>query len=192
MAIKSAYELAMERASKVTIDKTELKRKELEKTGKEAGSSFLNKPKYNFNKWLEELPEAEKIDSIKGSIWVLIRNINLPNTTADVDKLIKIKEGFLILKPDGPEIEQIFTTLISVYQQYIDNSQKLLEQSKAEFAPKLQQKAMQLAQQTGKVEPIEPETDRDFITFHRGQQEQLDTHYKAYIKQTTEQLEALF
>ena len=55
-----------------------------------------------------------------------------------------------------------------------------------------QQKAAQIAQQTGQMTPIEPETDRDFIEYHRGQQVQVDDHYKAFIKQVTDKLETLF
>lgn len=186
--IKSALELAMERADGVKIDKVGLKKQDLEQKGKEAASQFLFKPKYNFSNWLEELQDDDKKDSINGVIWVFIKNINLPMTTADVDKIIKIKEGFLLLSDKKEELEEAFTSLITAYQQYIDNSKTLLEQSKTEFAPRLQQKAMQLAQQTGQMVPIEPETDRDFIEYHRGQQDQVDDHYKAYIKQITDKL----
>ena len=191
-AIKSALELAMERASNITIDKGDLQKKELEKKGKEAASSFLNKPKYNFKDWLENLSKDDKNESLKGSAWVFIKNINLPVTTADVDKLIKIKEGFTLISDKKAVIEEAFTQLITSYQQYIDNSKTLLEQSKQEFEPRLKQKAMQIAQKTGQMTPIEPETDRDFIEYHRGQQSQVDNHYKQYIKQITDQLEALF
>lgn len=190
-AIKSALELAMERAASVKIDKKELKRKELETKGKEAASQFLNKPKFSFANWLETLEDDDKKETLSGAIWVFIKNINLPVTTADVDKLIKIKEGFLLLSDKKEDIETAFTQLITAYQQFIDNSKTLLEQSKTEFAPRLQQKAMQMAQQTGQMIPIEPETDRDFIEYHRGQQDQVDDHYKAYIKQITDQLETM-
>ncbi len=190
MAIKSALELAMERASGIKIDKAELKRTDLEQKGKEAASSFLNKPKYNFSEWIKELTDSDRKDCLSGVLWVFIKNINLPNTTRDVDRLIKIKEGMLLFSDKAEEIEAVFTQLITAYQQYIDNSKTLLEQAKTEFAPKLQQKAMQLAQQTGQMVPIDPETDRDFIEFHRGQQVQIDDHYKAFIKQVTDGLEA--
>lgn len=186
--IKSALELAMERASSIKIDKNELKNQELEQKGKEAASSYLFKPKYNFSEWLEELKEDDKKKALNGAVWVFIKNINLPVTTADVDKLMKIKEGFLLISKKQEEVEAAFTGLITAYQQFIDNSKTLLEQSKTEFAPRLQQKAMQLAQQTGQMVPIDPETDRDFIEYHRGQQDQVDDHYKAYIKQITDQL----
>lgn len=191
MAIKSALELAMERAGGIKIDKKDLKRKELEQIGKEAASKFLNRPKYNFTTWVEELENEDKKITITGAIWVFIKNITLPVTTADVDKLLKIKEGFLLLSDKEEEIEESFTQLITAYQQFIDNSKTLLEQSKTEFAPKLQQKAMQMAQQTGQMVPIEPETDRDFIEYHKGQQIQIDDHYKAFIKQITDQLEKM-
>lgn len=189
--IKSAYELAMERAKNIKIDKKELKRKESEKKGKEAASSFLNKPKFNFNSWLSDLESEEKKDSLKGAMWVFIRNISLPRNTADVDKLVKIKEGIIILTGKEEELKDVFTQLTAIFQQYIENSKTLLEQCKAEFAPKLQQKAMQIAQQTGQLTPIEPETDRDFIEFHRGQQEQVDKHYMEVLTQITQTLDKL-
>lgn len=190
MAIKSALELAMERASGIKIDKADLKRKELEQKGKEAASNYLNKPKYNFSEWIKELEEDEKKNCLAGVLWVFVKNINLPNTTKDVDRLITIKEGFLLFSDQKDEIENLFTQLITAYQQYIDNSKTLLEQAKTDFAPQLQQKAAQLAQQTGQMVPIDPETDRDFIEFHRDQQVQVDDHYKAFIKQLTDGLEA--
>lgn len=189
--IKSALEIAMERANHIKIDKAGLKKRECEKAGKEAASQFLNKPKYNLSKWLEELPNEKREDSLKGVLWVFIKNINLPNSTADVDRLLKIKEGCLLVCDKKEDISEIFKQLTEVFQQYIENSKTLLEQCKSEFAPKLQQKAMQLAQQTGQFTPIEPETDREFIEFHREQQDRVSEHFKAYIKQITDNLEAL-
>jgi len=186
--IKSALELAMERASNVKVDKKELHRKAIEQKGKEAASSFLNKPKYKFDEWLNNLDNNDREESFKGVLWVFIKNITLPSSTADVDRLLKIKEGFLLISDKTEEIETLFTQLITAYQQFIDNSKNLLEQSKNEFAPRLQQKAMQIAQQTGQMVPIEPETDRDFIEYHKRQQDQVDDHYKAFIKQITDQL----
>ena len=191
MAIKSAFELAMERANNIKIDKTELKKKDHEKQGKEAASKFLNNPKFDFTQWLESIPKEDKDGNILGVFWVFSKNILLPKTTQDIDKLLKVKEGFLLISDRKDEIENIFTQLITAMQQYIDNSKTLLEQSKEEFAPRLQQKAMQLAQQTGQMVPIEPETDRDFIQFHRDQQVQVDDHYKAYIDQCVEVLKEL-
>lgn len=189
--IKSAYELAMERAKNIKIDKSELKRKENEKKGKEAASSFINKPKFNFDSWINELENEEKKDCIKGAMWVFIKNISLPKTTSDVDKLVKIKEGIIILTGKEDELKDVFTQLTAIFQQYIENCKTLLEQCKTEFAPKLQQKAMQIAQQTGQLTPIEPETDRDFIEYHKGQQDQLDKHYKEALEQITATLEKL-
>lgn len=189
--IKSALELAMERADNIKVDKTELKRKECEKSGKEAASQFLNRPKYDFKKWLSEIKDEDKKVILEGVIWVFNKNITLPNTTADVDKLLKIKEGYLLILDREEEVNTIFKQLTEVFQQYIENSKALLEQCKSEFAPKLQQKAMQIAQQTGQLQPIEPETDRDFIEFHREQQEKVSEHFKAFIKQLTDTLESL-
>lgn len=189
--IKSAYELAMERAKNIKIDKSELRKKEAEKQGKEAASSFLNKPKYNFQSWITELNKEDETTSKKGAMWVFIKNIALPRSTADVDKLVRIKEGIILLTGREDDLKEIFTQLTTIFQQYIENSKTLLEQCKNEFAPKLQQKAMQIAQQTGQLTHIEPETDRDFIEFHRSQQEQVDAHYKEVLEQITCTLETL-
>ncbi len=190
--IKSALELAMERASNIKVDKGEINRKKCEQAGKEAASNFLNKPKYSFSRWIEELSKEDKDESIKGAIWVFIKNINLPYTTADVDRLVKIKEGILVLCDKKDEINELFAKLTEIFQQYIEHSKTLLGQCKTEFAPKLQQKAMQLAQQTGQMTPIEPETDRDFLEFHKGQQDKLNDHFKEFILQITNAIETLF
>ena len=187
--IKSALELAMDRANNIKVDPIEVKRKALEQKGKEAASKYLNDIKYDFKEWFKDITNDDKNATLNGIIWVFIKNITLPVTTADVDKLLRIKEGMIIVSSKLDEIEQIFTQLTLLFQQYIENSKTMFEQSKTEFAPKLQQKAMQLAQQTGQMVPIEPETDRDFIAFHREKQEQLDAHFKALIKQTTDTIE---
>lgn len=191
MAIKSALELAMERAGNIKVDKAEIKRKELEQKGKEAASSFLNKPKFDFISWLDELKDEEKKDSIDGVVWVFNKNITLPSSTADIDKIIKIKEGYTLISDRKDDIESIFTQLITALGQYIDNSKTLLEQAKQEFAPRLQHKAMQIAQQTGQMINIDPETDRDFIEYHKGQQDQVDEHYKNIITQVTDALKTI-
>lgn len=191
MGIKSAYELAMERASNIKIDKKELHRKEREKKGKEAASNFLNKPKYDLKKWLDSLTKEEKADCIKGAMWVLKVNIKLPKSTTDVDKLLQIKEGSLLISNKEEDINNIFAQLTTIFQQYIESSKQLLEQCKEQFAPRLQQKAMELAQQTGQLVPIEPETDRDFIEFHKQNQDQIDIQFKDVLSQLVNAMDTL-
>lgn len=189
--IKSAFELAMERANSVKIDKKELKKRELEKNGKEAASSFLNKPKYNYTQWIKELKDEERETSLKGSMWVFKNNIKLPKHTSDVDRLLKIKEGVLLISDKTDLINQIFTNLTTIFQQYIESSKQLLEQCKEQFAPRLQQKAMELAQQTGQLIPIDPETDRDFIEFHKNNQDQVDLQFKDVVNQLLDEMDNL-
>lgn len=191
MGIKSAYELAMERANNIKIDKKELHRKERERKGKEAASSFLNKPKYDLTKWLKALTDDEKEDCVKGVLWVFKVNIKLPQSTADVDKLLKIKEGVLIISGKEEDITKIFTQLTTIFQQYIESSKQLLEQCKEQFAPRLQQKAIEIAQQTGQFIPIEPETDRDFIEFHKENQNQVDIQFKDVLSQLVNAMDIL-
>ena len=191
MAIKSAYELAMERANKIKVDPLQLKQKELERIGKEAASNHLNKPKYSLKRWFEEINPLEKKELVKGALWVFIKNINLPNSTADIDKLLKIKEGIITLTSVKDQVDEVFTQLTKIYQEYINQSKQLLEECKNQFAPKLQQKAMQLAQQTGQFVPIEPETDRDFLEFHKEQQNELDKQYKEALATISKHIEQL-
>lgn len=189
--IKSAYELAMERAKNIKVDPVEIKRKEREQIGKEAGSSFLNKPKYDLEKFIKETGKDDITDILNGLMWVFKKNITLPYSTSDVDKLLKIKEGVLKLTDKEDEANQIFTQLTTIFQQYIESSKTLLEQCKEQFAPRLQQKAMEIAQQTGQLVPIEPETDRDFIEFHKQNQDEVDKQFKNVVNQLTDAMDTL-
>lgn len=191
MGIKSAYELAMERAKNIKVDKNELNKKDREHKGREAASSFLNKPKYNFSKWVEELTSDIKKDCLTGVMWVFKKNITLPSSTADVDKLLKIKEGVYLISSKKEDIDNIFTQLTTIFQQYIETSKEILEQCKQEYAPRLQQKAMQIAQQTGQMIQLEPEQDKDFIEFHKQNQDHVDAQFKDVLNQLTQAMDTL-
>lgn len=191
MGIKSAYELAMERAKNIKVDKNELNKKARENKGKEAASAFLNKPKYDFSKWLSEVKEEEKSDSVNGAMWVFKKNIRLPYSTADVDRLLKIKEGVNFLSDKKEVIENIFTQLTTVFQQYIETSKQILEQCKQQYAPQLQQKQMQIAQQTGQMIELQPEQDKDFIEFHKQNQDHVDTQFIEVLNQLIDAMDTL-
>lgn len=186
--IKSAYELAMERAENFKISPEDLKKNEIIKKGKNAGSRHLCDSSFDLKESLNEYKNKELSWFKEGISWTLNTNIKLPVNEKDILTLKNIKEGFLKIAEKSNEVEYIFRQMAELFQKYIEDSQQLYENCAAEYKPKFQEKVLKMAQQTGHMPNLNMDEDPDFRSFYSRQSSKLETHYKNFIEEIKKEI----
>jgi hypothetical protein len=192
--IKSALELAMEKTEGIKVDKTELAKKRLEKTGRGIYVALQKvdaeeQPSLLQEKLAEYTTEEQK--TLRQSILEgALAQISLARAAypEPVDSKTQEILNLLFAMDTAP----IFSQLAEMFQAYQDEIGNLQSQLSSQMAARLGPKLQNLAQQTGqspeKLVEQDPEYQRAF-THHLGQ---LKEHYQNSLTQLKDYLRSQF
>jgi hypothetical protein len=155
--IKSAFEIAMEKVSKIEDATLEERIKwKFFPQGEQLGAKYL-KEDVNLLTELAKYKESERKHVTQGIVEVLARSIDLPRNDAAKRINRKAMDGIKLLKKDKSGVENIYSKFRYVFNHYAQQGEQqrkqAYEQVKVQFAAKLQQ-AMQ--QQYGNNVRINP------------------------------------
>lgn len=144
--IKSAFEIAMEKASKIE-DATPEERVRWKFTpkGEQLAAKYL-KEDVNILSELNTYKGDDRKYVAEGAVEVLARSIDLPRNDAIKKTNRKAMDGIKLLKKDKSGVENIYSKFRYVFNHYTEQGEQqrrqAFEQLKVQFAAKLQQ-AMQ-------------------------------------------------
>jgi len=192
--IKSALELAMEKAEKLgaATDDERLKWKYVPE-GEQLAARYLRQ---NLN-LVAELSHYEEsvIRYIKeGAADILIRNINLPKGELARRNNKRAMEGLKTLKSDKVGVENIYSKMRSIFNHYIEQGEQqrkqVYQRLKVEFDAKVQQA---IKQQLGSAVGIKIDVERQpqFQEEWRKLQTQLDSQYIKLLDEYKQELSAI-
>jgi len=192
--IKSAWELAMEKADALEVDPQKIKRDLKIKEGRQLAAAFLmdidvtqqdTKQKYS------TFAGEDKTLVKEGMTLTLLSNLTLPRNEAYKDSFPKVMQLGLILADGNEEITEILNQLEGFFAQYLQNQDDLVERMKQQFGPHLEQKQAQLRKQYGPNFMLRPEQDPEFMKLLEQQLAQLDGQYNTILSQAKDQIKAL-
>ena len=192
--IKSALELAMEKAEKLgaATDDERLKWKYVPE-GEKLAARYLRQ---NLN-LVAELSHYEEsvIRYIKeGAADILIRNINLPKGELARRNNKRAMEGLKTLKSDKIGVENIYSKMRSIFNHYIEQGEQqrkqVYQRLKVEFEAKVQQA---IKQQLGSAVGIKIDVERQpqFQEEWRKLQTQLGSQYIKLLDEYKQELSAI-
>jgi putative protein kinase ArgK-like GTPase of G3E family len=144
--IKSAFEIAMEKASKIedATPEERVRWKSFPK-GEQLAAKYL-KEDVNILSELNNYKGDERKYVTEGAVEVLARSIDLPHNDAIKKTNRKAMDGLKLLKKDKSGVENIYSKIRYVFNHYTEQGEQqrrqAYEQLKVQFAAKLQQ-AMQ-------------------------------------------------
>lgn len=144
--IKSAFEIAMEKVSKIEDATPEERvRWKLFPKGEQLAAKYL-KEDVNILSELNNYKGDERKYITEGAVEVLVRSIDLPRNDAIKKTNRKAMDGLKLLKKDKSGVENIYSKIRYVFNHYTEQGEQqrrqAYEQLKVQFAAKLQQ-AMQ-------------------------------------------------
>ena len=192
--IKSAYEIAMEKAAKIgEATEEERLRWKYVPEGEKLAARYLKQD----CELLVELGKYEKDMAgyvAKGAADILIRNINLPKNDITKRNNRRAMEGLKNLKSDKIAVENVYSKIRRIFNHYTEQGEQqrrqAYEQLKAEFEAKVQQAVQQ---QLGSVVGIKIDVEKQ-PQFHEEWhklQAQLDAQYLKLLDEYKQELSAI-
>ena len=191
--IKSALELALERTADVKIDKEAVRKDEYTYKGKSAAGRYLTDPKsVSFKDEIDALKGDEQAWYKRGIIDTLLANLTLPRYEADLSRMPLITDGLKsLIKNRGPEVKNLdylMNQYADLFKQYLENLDKLENQLRDQWEPRLRQKEAQLKKQTGQDVRLTPEQDPEFAKVLSEELSRIDAQYTEVLSQGKEEI----
>lgn len=190
--IKSALELALERTADVKSDKASLEAHENKQLGMRLAGRYLEEPEGTAKTELGKLDRQRKRDAHRGFLQVLLSQLALPQSAADLQRLPTLTSGLELVIRDRRSVGMVMEQVGQLLQQYLDNKTQLIESLRSQFGARLRQREQAMQQQTGSSIKLDPASDPEFskaLSQHLGQ---LQNQYGQVIAQAKQQLTELF
>ena len=188
--IKTALEIAMEKANKIEVNKEEIKKIEFEKKAGILTNKLLEGEEVNLKQEFENLSKEEKkfiIETIEKTLLnglVLSPNFNELQYNKIINALKKIKE-----KPG--QIDAIKNDVKSLLQTYSDQLKQYYEQLKQQFSTQLDALKKQLGAQLGAEADIDPSSHPEFQKYWNEIKTNIDEQFKSHIEQIKQMIKSL-
>jgi hypothetical protein len=192
--IKTALEIALERAEGIETDPEQEKRERLLSDGKRLAGSYLTDIDTTFESVQEKYrkidPDQKELirDGIRETI---LANISLPQSDLYVETLGKLKKLASLLSENPSAYDDLFVQLDGLYTQYLQNRDQLESRLLEQFRPQLEQKQRMIQQQTGQNVELRPEQDKEFIQVLQDSYKRLDQQFQEVLDQLKDQLSQL-
>lgn len=192
--IKSAWELALEKAEGLAIDPDKIRRDQLIKEGRQIAAALLNDidvtvedTKKKYDTYAAEQQQLVK----EGMVLTLLSNLTLPRNALFRESFAKVHALGELLASGNEQINELLGQMEGFFSQYLENQDDLVERLKTQFEPHLKQKEAQLRAQYGPNFTLRPEQDAEFMKILDQQLVQLDEQYTTILEQAKEQISEL-
>lgn len=192
--IKSAYEIAMEKAKNIEAATPEERMKwKFVPKGEELAGKYM-KDDINLLAELSKYKDEERQYVVQGIAVILGRNIDLPKNDAVKKSNRKAMDGIKLIKKDKAGVENVFSKIRYVFNHYTEQGEQqkkqAYEQVKAQFTIKLQQ-AVQQQMGTNARMNIDVERHPQFQEEWRKMLISLDAQYIQHLNEYKHDLQAL-
>lgn len=191
--IKSAFEIAMEKASKIenATPEERVKWKFFPK-GEQLAAKYL-KEDVNILSDLNGYKGEERVYVTQGAVEVLARSIDLPRNDAVKKANRKAMDGLKLVKKDKSGVENIYSKVRFVFNHYTEQGEQqrkqAYEQLKVQFAAKLQQAMQQQMGANVRMNPnVNIERHPQFQDEWRRVQIQLEQQYIDHLNEYRREL----
>jgi hypothetical protein len=191
--IKSAFEIAMEKISKIEDATPEERIKwKFFPQGEQLGAKYL-KEDINLLAELAKYKESERKHVTQGVVEVLARSIDLPRNDASKRINRKAMDGIKLLKKDKSGVENIYSKFRYVFNHYAQQGEQqrkqAYEQVKVQFAAKLQQAMQQQYGNNVRINPnVNLESHPQFQEEWRRVLTQLEQQYLEHLNEYRKEL----
>lgn len=191
--IKSAYELAMEKTSGLTVDREALKKDEIFKKGRGLGLKALTMGLESFRKeWSgfstdlgPLLPEGKK-----GVLEAWLATFTLKALAeGEVGPQYPLEDLIQIIS--GQNVQPQLASLRQITTQFSEDVLQLRGAIFQQLGPRLRQRAEQMAAQAGTQVRYVPDRDPEFLKVLNQNLEKLREQYTPHLDQAKAQLTAL-
>ncbi|MDH7484229.1 MAG: hypothetical protein QHH01_06345 [Spirochaetales bacterium] len=204
--IKSALELALERAKGLQVDESAQKISEARMLGRKAAARWMEDPSVaNPVQDIQGLDEEARKAFARAAFDILTSQLQLPlGTTYDAKTVEAAGKTLTLLARVAPaartprEAQLLERQLLSFsgqitdfIAQYMQEMQRIEQAIRNQWAPRLREKERQLAAQLGQNIRIDPMSDPEFAEYYRKNVDTVRKNYTAALEQAKAQVAAM-
>jgi len=191
--LKSAFEIAMDRAKKMgAASPEEIKKRDLVPQGERVAAKYL-RGECSLTAELSKYDDEARVYVAEGARGIFLRNIDLPRS--DVAKGINrmAMEGIKGLKADKGGVENVYTKMRRLFKHYEQEGEQQRREAHEAFKKEFQAMLEQQAQQQGLPAPvdIDVEVQPQFQEQWRRVLVQLDEQYYRLLEEYKRELEGI-
>lgn len=188
--IRSALEIALEKADKIKVSDQELENVELVTEGKRLAARYLKEDKFDLKSQLAAQPKPKHKFLVEGIVSVFLQNIILPQNERQKTELRKVLEGLVIAKENKGQVSQVCAQLEQIFDQYTkvkDQNYKMLKQK---FESELESRREEIEQQMGPGVKINVERHPEFLKTWQQMSGQINTEFEAAVDEMKQHLKS--
>ncbi len=186
--MKTALELAMERASKITVDKGAQAKEQQAQDGMRIAALLFSEDLNSFQRAYTKVNVAQKNGTIYGILKVLQANMVLPASPEQRTRLALMRGAFMML---NPTCEPILVALNEVLTTYQSQAMELATHLRSQIDDLLATKEEKHFRQTGQRIALTMESDKEAMALYQKQFNQFQAHYQNYLNDIKSQLIAI-
>lgn len=189
--IKSAFEIAMEKAESIAIDENKLREKEEENKIKRIAGEYLASDKRDDSllKGLSGFDSKMIRESLKS---LIISSLSLPTYEVSDDRYERLKTLFSVAVENDSEKTGYYDQVLAFLKQYPVHRKQLLEQLEAQLKPLLDQKSEAMSKQLGREVHLSIEDDKETLEIIEQNIERLEKQYNENLKEAKDTISSFF
>lgn len=180
--IKTALELALEKAASIEVDHEKIKQMDLEKQSGQIANKLMEQADYDFEEALSKLEKGDRAFLNSKVEDVLLSNLRLSSYYNEV-QVDKVLNGMKKIKSKPGKVENITTDLKYVLKAYSDQLKEVYENLKEQFAGHMEQMKKQMGQQLGVDVDLDPSQHPEFKKYWDTTKQQVDEQIGTHLDQ---------
>ena len=189
--LKSAFEIAMERAKRLgEASQEEVKKGNLVPQGERLAARYL-RGECNLIAELSKYDEEARGYVAEGAKGILLRNIDLPRNDLAKEINRTVMEGIKALKADKGGVENVYSKIRRLFKHYEEEGEQQRSQAYEMLKGEFQRNLQQAAQQGGLSGRVEVERHPQFQEQWRRTLAQLDSQYQRLLEECKQELEGI-
>ncbi|MFQ5987535.1 MAG: hypothetical protein ACE5H6_01665 [Dehalococcoidia bacterium] len=189
--LKSAYEIAMERAKRLgEASQEEVKKGDFVPQGARLAARYL-RGECNLIAELSKYDEEARGYVAEGAKGILLRNIDLPRNDFAKELNRSVMEGIKALKADKGGVENVYSKIRRLFKHYEQEGEQKRSQAYEMLKREFQRDLQQAAQQRGSSIRVEVERQPQFQEQWRRTLAQLDSQYQRALEECKQELEGI-
>lgn len=188
--IKTAMEIALEKASTVKIDPKLIVEMEIEKRAGLVCNQMLEDSNYTLKSVLEGLKSDEKGIMLVKVEDLLLRYITL-NSNYNADLVSRVFGGLKKIKDKPGKLDAIYQDTHYILNTYGEQLKKVFENLKIQFREQASQLKEQLGQQMGMNVDIDVSQHPEFQKYWTETKKQMETQLSVHLEQLIHSVKSL-
>jgi hypothetical protein len=188
--IKTALEIALEKASKISIPEEELERDKCIEEGKLIAARYLQRKikKTNLKEEVEKFEKSFQVYVKEGIQSIFLLNITLPDNESTKREIRYILEGIVMLKQDVQSALQVCSEIEELLTEYSRIKNEAYKTLKHKFSLQLRETQKMLEEQTGLKIKIDVERQPEFQKLWSETIAQINEEFEQQLRELKAQL----